>query len=101
MWGSTDVDEKPDSVFRWAPSSMMLQAGILERLVRPPATPATGRRETGQKEHRTFVWGLTECFVPLGEFLVEFLGGLCLGGPDKSPFRRRIQRRLREVKSPA
>lgn len=78
MWGSTDVDEKPDSVFRWAPSSMMLQAGILERLVRPPATPATvGRKEGemkgGQKQPRAFVWGLTACSVPLCEFLVGFL----------------------------
>lgn len=31
--------ENPDRVFFWAPSTNKLQAGILDRLVRPPATP--------------------------------------------------------------
>lgn len=71
MCGSTEVDEKPDSVLRWAPSSMMLQAGILERLVRPPATPAQegGSQKAGGG----------------GGVCVHVRGSLCwsLGGPAR------------------
>lgn len=35
----------PDRFLLWAPSSIKLQAGILDRLVRPPAIPT--RREGG------------------------------------------------------
>ena len=39
MWGSREVLLKPDKVLLWAPNNMRLQAGILARLVRPPAIP--------------------------------------------------------------
>jgi len=51
-WGMMAVVEKPDRVLFCAPSSRMLQAGILDRLVSPPATPGgeqkTYRHDTGQ-----------------------------------------------------
>lgn len=36
------VVENPDSVRFCAPSKRTLQAGILDKLVKPPATPAKG-----------------------------------------------------------
>lgn len=37
------VLEKPDSIFLWAPKTSTLQAGILDRLVSPPATPRSAQ----------------------------------------------------------
>lgn len=42
VWGSREVLLKPESVLLCAPSSIRLQAGIFDRLVRPPAMPAAG-----------------------------------------------------------
>jgi len=50
--GRVDAAEKPPRTRFWAPSSMMLQAGILERATRPPATPVVevAERENGNGE---------------------------------------------------
>lgn len=45
VWGSREVLLKPDRVLLWAPSSIRLQAGIFDRLVRPPAIPADRTKE--------------------------------------------------------
>lgn len=49
VWGSREVLLKPDRVLLWAPNSIRLHAGILDRLVRPPATPGEGIGSEGTR----------------------------------------------------
>lgn len=81
------MDEKPDSVLRWAPSSMMLQAGILERLVRPPATPVVEGKEWVMLEEAGAVGGGGAGFTVCCVFHELLVGEVGLVKEDLSHFR--------------